>query len=174
MMDLPNNSQTLQAAMNLAQENQLLNDGDLVVITAGTLQGVAGSTDLIKVEVVKSILGKGVGIGQGAASGRARVARYAREVTQFNQGEILVVPSTNAEYVEMMRHAGGIITEEDTPSSHAATIGLRLGIPVIVGVKNATTLIRDGVIISLDAQRGLVFTGMTSGILNNNGRSLRK
>ncbi len=175
MMDLPNNTQTLQAAMNLAQENQLLNDGDLVVITAGTLQGVAGSTDLIKVEVVKSILGKGVGIGQGTASGRARVARHAREVTQFHRGEILVVPSTNAEYVEMMRHAGGIITEEDTPSSHAATIGLRLGIPVIVGVKNATTLIRDGVIISLDAQRGLVFTGMTSGILtNNNGRAVRK
>ncbi|MBR8832212.1 MAG: Pyruvate kinase [Chroococcopsis gigantea SAG 12.99] len=175
MMDLPNNSQTLQAAMNLAQENQLLNDGDLVVITAGTLQGVAGSTDLIKVEVVKSILGKGVGIGQGAASGCARVARNPRELAQFHRGEILVVTSTNADYVEMMRQAGGIITEEETVNSHAATIGLRLGIPVIVGVKNATTLIRDGVIISLDAQRGLVFTGLTSGgFPNSNTRTIKK
>lgn len=54
MLDLATLNQTFQAAMSLAQEDQLLFDGDLVVMTAGTLQGVAGSTDLVKVEVVKS------------------------------------------------------------------------------------------------------------------------
>lgn len=48
-------------------------------MTAGTLQGVAGSTDLIKVEIVTSVMGKGVGIGQGSVSGRARVAQAAEE-----------------------------------------------------------------------------------------------
>jgi pyruvate kinase len=85
MLDLPSTSQTFQAAMNMAQENRLLVDGDLVVMTAGTLQGVAGSTDLIKVEVVKAILGKGLGIGQGVASGRARVAHHARELGSFGR-----------------------------------------------------------------------------------------
>ena len=43
---------------------------------------------------------------------------------------------------------------------HAATIGLRLGIPVIVGFDNATSLIRDGGIISIDARRGTVYSGL--------------
>lgn len=159
VLDLPSTSQTFQAAMNVAQENGFLHDGDLVVMTAGTLQGVAGSTDLIKVEVVKAILGKGVGIGQGAVSGRARVASNPRELSQFNTGEILVVPSTSAEFVEVMRRAAGIITEESSLTSHAAVIGLRLGVPVIVGFKNATQLIREGAILTLDAQKGLVYSG---------------
>ncbi len=114
-------------------------------------------------EVVKSLLGKGTGIGQGVASGRARVAHNAREVGSFSSGEILVVPTTSAEYVDMMRKAGGIITEDNAMNNHAATIGLKLGIPVIVGVKDATKIIREGVIISLDAQRGLIYSGIGKG-----------
>jgi pyruvate kinase len=160
MLDLPSASQTFQAAINMSQENYFLYDGDLVVMTAGTLQGVSGSTDLIKVEMVKAILGKGIGIGQGAASGCARVAQHAREVGHFNPGDILVAPATNAEFVEIMRKAAGIITEDSSLTSHAAVIGLRLGVPVIVGFKNATKIIREGAIITLDAQRGVVYSGV--------------
>ncbi|MDJ0552873.1 MAG: pyruvate kinase [Microcoleaceae cyanobacterium MO_207.B10] len=159
VLDLPSAGQTFQSAINVAQEKELLFDGDLVVMTAGTLQGVAGSTDLVKVEVVTAILGQGTGIGQGAASGRARVARSAREVRDFNPGEILVVNHTNAEFVDAMRKAAGVVTEEDSVTSHAAIIGLRLGLPVIVGVKNAMSVVRDGTILTLDAQRGMVYSG---------------
>ena len=65
ILDLPGIQKVFQAALNVAQEQQLLKDGNLVVMTAGTLQGVAGSTDLIKVEIVKGSLSKGVGIGHG-------------------------------------------------------------------------------------------------------------
>ena len=163
VLDLPSTSQTFQAAINVAQENNIVQDGDLVVMTAGSLQGVPGSTDLIKVEVVKAVIGKGVGIGQTAISGRARVARNAREIGNFNVGEILVAPSTNADFVEVIRKAAGVITEESSLTSHAATIGLRLGVPVIVGFKNATEVIREGAILTLDAQRGLVYSGTKSG-----------
>ena len=159
MRESPSNRQTFQAAINMAQENGLLEDGELVVMTAGTIRGVAGSTDLIKVEVVRAILGKGMGIGQGIASGRARVATHARDLRHFSKGEILVVPSTNADFVEAMRCAGGIITEEDSLSSHAAVIGLRLRIPVIVGCKDVTQMIREGAIVTIDASRGLVLSG---------------
>ncbi|MBW4575967.1 MAG: pyruvate kinase [Aphanothece sp. CMT-3BRIN-NPC111] len=159
VLDLPSTGQTSQAAINVALENELLVEGDLVVITAGTLQGVSGSTDLIKVEVVTAILGKGIGIGQGAVSGRARVAHKALQVSNFNQGEILVAPCTNADFVEVIRKASGIITEDESLTSHAAVICLRLGVPVILGVKNATQVIRDGAILTLDTQRGLVYSG---------------
>jgi pyruvate kinase len=161
VLDLPSASQTFQAAINVAQEKNWLFAGDLVVMTAGTLQGVAGSTDLIKVELVKAVLGQGTGIGQGAISGRARIAHHAKELNDFNPGEVLVAPSTNAEFVDIIRQASGIITEEDNLTSHAAVIGLRLGIPVIVGFKDATTAIREGSILTLDAKRGIVYSGTT-------------
>ncbi|MBD2104330.1 pyruvate kinase [Leptolyngbya sp. FACHB-261] len=162
VLDLPSSRQTFQAAVNVAQEKQLVEDGDLVVMTAGTLQGVSGSTDLIKVEVVTAVLGKGTGIGSGSVSGRARVAFNGFDASQFGTGEILVAPRTDANYVDAIRKAAGIVTEEDGLACHAAIIGLRLGVPVIVGVKNATEVIRDGAILTLDLQRGLVFSGAGS------------
>ncbi len=159
VLDLPSTAQTFQAALSVAQEKDLVSDGDLVVMTAGTLQGVAGSTDLIKVEVVTAVLGKGTSMGQGSVSGRARVAISAAEVGNFNPGEILVVPRTSADFVEAMRKAAGVITEEESLTSHAAVIGMRLGVPVILGVKNATRIIRNGTMLTLDMQRGLVYSG---------------
>ncbi|MBW4417771.1 MAG: pyruvate kinase [Myxacorys californica WJT36-NPBG1] len=159
VLDLPSTGQTFQAALNVAQEKGLVSEGDLVVMTAGTLQGVSGSTDLIKIEVVTAVRGKGIGIGQGSISGRARVAPNPGELSRFRSGEILVAPSTSADHIDAIRKAAGIITEDSSLTSHAAVIGLRLGIPVLVGVKNATGVIRDGEIVTLDMQRGLVYSG---------------
>ena len=159
VLELPSTGQTFQAAINVAQEKNLLTEGDLVVMTAGTLQGVSGSTDLIKVEIVTAVLGQGIGLGQGSVSGRARVVHNAMDASNFNPGDILVASRTGVDYVEAIRKAGGIITEEESLTSHAAVIGLRLGVPVIVGVKEATKVIKDGAILTLDMQRGLIYSG---------------
>jgi len=159
VLELPSTGQTFQAAINVAQEKNLLIEGDLVVMTAGTLQGVSGSTDLIKVEIVTAVLGQGIGLGQGSVSGRARVVHNAMDASNFNPGDILVASRTGVDYVEAIRKAGGIITEEESLTSHAAVIGLRLGVPVIVGVKEATQVIKDGAILTLDMQRGLIYSG---------------
>ncbi|PSP17354.1 MAG: pyruvate kinase [Cyanobacteria bacterium QS_8_64_29] len=163
VLDLPSTGQTFQASIDAAQASGWLAEGDRVVMTAGTLQGVAGSTDLIKVEVVTAVLGQGTGVGQGRVSGRARVAHTIRELGSFQPGDILVTPATDAEFVEIIRQSAGIITEEGSLTSHAAVIGLRLGIPVIVGFSGATETIREGAILTLDVQRGLVYAGARSG-----------
>ncbi|MGB3264410.1 MAG: pyruvate kinase [Microcoleus sp.] len=163
VLDLPSTGQTFQSAIDVAQEKKLLSDGDLVVMTAGTLQGVAGSTDLIKVEVVTAVLGRGAGVGLGSVSGMARVARTAKDVSNFRAGDILVVERTSADFVEMIRKAAGVVTEEESLTSHAAIIGLRLGVPVMVGVENAMRIIRDGTMLTLDMQRGLVYSGARAG-----------
>jgi pyruvate kinase len=126
---------------------------------AGTLPGVSGSTDLIKVEVVKAVVAKGRGFGKGTVSGPARILRSSLDASKITAGDILVARATDANYVEAIKQAAGVITEEDGASSHAAVIGLRLGVPVLVGVKDATRLIRDGAIVTLDAERGLVTAG---------------
>jgi pyruvate kinase len=159
VLNLPAVTQTFQASINGAIEKGYVSEGDLVVMTAGTLQNVSGSTDLIKVEIVTAVMGKGVGIGQGAVSGRARIANGPNSLNNFHVGEILVASRTEAKHVDAIRKASAIITEDGDRNSHAAVLGLRLGIPVIVGVENATAMIRDGTILTLDIQKGLVYSG---------------
>jgi pyruvate kinase len=162
VLDSPGVRQVFKAAINLAQEKKLLKDGNLVVMTAGTRQGVSGATDLIKVEIVEGLLTKGIGIGQGNITGRARVITDISQLNNFAQGDILVTDSTNSEFVEAMRLSTGIVTEETGVRSHAAQIGLRLDIPVIVGVEDATNVIRDGSFITLKVEQGLVSLGSES------------
>jgi pyruvate kinase len=159
VLNLPSVRQTFQASINAAQEKGLVKEGDLVVMTAGTLQNVSGSTDLIKVEMVTAVMGQGVGIGSGSVSGRARIGNDANSLKNFHGGEILVASKTEAFHVDAIRKAAAIITEDGDRNSHAVILGLRLGIPVIVGVENATMMIRDGTILTLDIQRGLVYSG---------------
>ena len=56
----------------------------------------------------------------------------------------------------------GIITEEGGLTSHAAVVGLSLGIPVIVGVQNATSLIKNDYDVTIDAETGIVYDGHAS------------
>jgi len=164
VLDLPSTSKTFKAAINVAQEKHLLQEGDLVVMTAGSIQGVPGSTNLIKVEVVTAVLAQGTGIGQGLVSGRARVAHNGMDVTHFHPGEILVAKYTSADFIDAIRKASGIVTEDASLTSHAAVIGMRLGVPVMVGVPQATDIIRDGAILTLDLQRGFVYSGSISSV----------
>lgn len=159
MLDLDTTWETFSAALNLAQENKLVAPGDLVVLTAGTLQGVSGSTDLLKVEVVTAVRGQGMGFGEGMVSGRARILKDEDDVSQFLPDEILVTRSTTAKYVDAIKKAKGVITEDGNVTGHAVTIGMRLDVPVIVGVTEATSVIREGEIVTLDLERGVVYSG---------------
>jgi pyruvate kinase len=159
VLNLPSVRQTFQSSINAALEKGHVKEGDLVVMTAGTLQNVSGSTDLIKVEMVTAVMGQGVGIGQGAISGRARIANGPNSLKNFHQGEILIASYTEAVHVDAIRKAAAIVTEDGDRNGHAAVLGLRLGIPVIVGVESATELIRDGTILTLDIPKGLVYSG---------------
>jgi len=150
---------TFTVAMGVAQDLGLLKDGDLVVQTAGTLAGVSGSTDLVKVGIVSAVLGRGLGIGSGQVSGRVRLAHTSDDAARLEPGEVLVVRETNAAYLEAMRQACGVITEAEGSGSHAAVIAQRLGIPVIVGVRGATMDLRQGEVITMQLREGLVHRG---------------
>ncbi|MYA90899.1 MAG: pyruvate kinase [Synechococcus sp. SB0663_bin_10] len=152
-------SRTFTLALGVAREQGLLQAGDLVVQTAGTLAGVSGSTDLIRVGIVAAVLGKGLGVGNSSVTARARVARSPQDARHLEPGEVLVVHQTSAAYIDVIRRAGGILTESGGLRSHAAVIGQRLRIPVIVGVPGATQSVRQGEVITLDLPHGVVKSG---------------
>ncbi|NQV11292.1 MAG: pyruvate kinase [Cyanobacteria bacterium] len=160
--DQDSTSSTFTLAMGIAQEQGLLKEGDLVVQTAGTLSGVSGSTDLVKVGIVSAVLGRGLGIGHGSVSGRVRVATSPEAAARLVDGEILVVRETTADYLSAIRKAKAVIAEAGGSESHAAVIAQRLGVPVIVGVSNATTDLRHGEFVTMELREGLVHRGARS------------
>ena len=137
--------------------------GDLVVITAGVPVGETGTTNLMKIHVVGDILAKAQGIGRLSAYGKVVVAKNAEEaLAKVKEGSILVTHSTDKEMVPAIEKCVALIAEEGGLTSHAAVVGLNLGIPVLVGVKNATTILKDDQDITVDPQRGVIYDGHAS------------
>jgi pyruvate kinase len=155
----PSTASTFTLAMGVALQKGLLREGDLVVETAGTLEGVSGSTDLVKVGIVSAVLGRGIGIGTGSVSGRVHLASSPEEADRLENGEILVVRETNAAYLDAIRKAKGVIVEAEGRQGHLASVAERLGVPVIVGVANATLDLRQGEIVTLELVQGVVHRG---------------
>ncbi len=144
-------------AVDCAVEKGLLENGDLVVITAGVPLGVSGTTNLMKVHVVGDVLVKGTGVTEKTATAPLCICNTEEEVLRrFVKGDILVVHETSNAIMRILKSASGIITEKEGTDSHAAVVGLTLDIPVIVGAENATQILKSGTTVTIDAAKGLV------------------
>ncbi|WP_102345305.1 pyruvate kinase [Bacillus sp. Marseille-P3661] len=153
----------LDNAVQEAIETNIVSHGDLVIITAGVPVGTPGTTNLMKVHIIGDIVAHGQGIGRKSATGQVVIATSAEEArNKMKDGAIVVTNATDRDMMDSLERAAAIITEEGGLTSHAAVIGLSLGIPVIVGVKDATTLFTDGQAITVDAVRGDVYNGLAS------------
>lgn len=144
-------------AVDRAEASGLISNGDLVVITAGVPLGVSGTTNLIKVHTVGDVLVAGHGVNHLAFTGRACVApdeKFAQE--HFSYGDILVLRDSSNEILDLLKHASAIVCEQDGLNSHAAIVGMTLDIPVIVGAENATKLIKNSTVVTVDAEKGVV------------------
>lgn len=140
-----------------ALESGLVKNGDLTVITAGVPIGVSGTTNILKVHIVGKVLVQGTGIGTGVVTGELCVARTYEEAKRiFTEGNILVIPFTSNDMLPVLKRAKALIVEEEGTNNHAATVGLTLEIPVIVGAANATSILKSGSVVTVDADRGIV------------------
>ncbi|MCQ6273427.1 pyruvate kinase [Bacillus sp. V3B] len=153
----------LENAVDESLNSGFVSHGDLVVITAGVPIGEAGTTNLMKIHVVGDILAKAQGIGRKSAYGKVVIAENAKEALEkVKEGSILVTVGSDKEMVPAIEKCSALITEEGGLTSHAAVVGLNVGIPVLVGVKDATTLLKEGQEITVDAQRGVIYNGHAS------------
>jgi pyruvate kinase len=153
---------TFSLAMGMARQQGYLNDGDLVVQTAGTLAGVSGSTDFIKVGVVTATLPPGTGIGTGSVSGRVRLVNSIETADAVQSGEIVVVHDGDLAYLEALKRAKALIAESEGLQSMAAQVAERIGIPAILGVTDAMQQLCQGEIVTLDLRQGVVHRGARS------------
>ena len=136
-----------------------IDEGELVVVTAGVPTGVSGTTNLIKVHVVSEEICQGIGIGRETVEGLVRFVRSGQFCDNFNEGDILVTTMTDIEMNPYIEKASAIITEEGGMTSHAAIVGINLGKPVIVSATGILSSVTDGELITVDATRGAVYRG---------------
>ncbi|WP_085991710.1 pyruvate kinase [Oceanobacillus senegalensis] len=150
----------LDIAIDRGLDSNLCQRGSRVIITAGVPVGESGTTNLLKVHVIGDVVAKGQGIGKRSAYGKAVFAKNAEDaLNKVKDGDIVIAYGTDRDMMPALEKAGGIITVEGGLTSHAAVVGLNLGIPAIVGVENIFDVLEEGQDITIDGTKGDIYKG---------------
>ena len=107
-----------------------------------------------KVEKISFI--KGVCAFPGKVQGKVKILFDAREMRKVESGDILVCEATNPDLIIAMGRAGAIVTNEGGITSHAAIVSREMKKPCVIATKTATKVLRDGDIVEVDADKGIV------------------
>lgn len=110
-------------------------------------------------ELEMTIITKGLGASPGQIAGTVKIIREIDELDKIQNGDILVTTMTTPDMVPAMKRANGIITDEGGVTCHAAIISRELGIPCVVGTADATTILSENQVVTIDGKKGLVYDG---------------
>ncbi len=100
----------------------------------------------------------GMAASRGKTTGRVRVVVLHNDANahEFQKGDILVTSMTRPEFLPLMKIAGAVVTDEGGITSHAAILSRELGIPCVIGTRVATKVLKNGDMVEVDAERGIV------------------
>lgn len=114
-----------------------------------------------KLEVSKAkILVEGFPASPGISEGKVKLIRNMSELSKIQQGDILVTVMTNPDMVVTMQKANGIVTDEGGMTAHAAIVSREMGIPCVVGTRNATEILKENQSVTVDGTNGKVYEGI--------------
>jgi pyruvate,water dikinase len=102
---------------------------------------------------------RGLGASPGIASGPVRIVRKLDQLDKVGQGDIIVTEMTTPDMVPAMKRAAGIVTDEGGMTSHAAIVSRELGVPAVVGSGNASEVLADGRVVTIDGDKSSVTAG---------------
>src|SRR2546426_9850376 len=109
---------------------------------------------------------QGLAASPGLHAGRAKIVIGLQDAGRMmKEKDILVTRMTNPDWVRYMKIAGAIVTEDGGTTCHAAIVSREMGIPCIVGARNATRLLGSGKEYTVDAKTGVVYQGLVEEIL---------
>lgn len=108
----------------------------------------------VSIEVIKDTSFHGSVAYSKNAMGRVCIVYSEKDFSKFRDGDILVTPMTVPKFMNIIKRAGGIITDEGGVTCHACIIARELKISCVVGCKNATKVLKDGDIVKVDGATG--------------------
>jgi pyruvate,water dikinase len=98
----------------------------------------------------------GTGASAGIVQGPARITLSAADFGRIRAGDIIVCPSSNPSWIPVFTLAAGLVANTGGILSHAAVVAREFGLPAVVGVTDATTMIAEGRLVEIDGTTGSV------------------
>ncbi|WP_069649957.1 phosphoenolpyruvate synthase [Caloranaerobacter ferrireducens] len=141
---------------------------ELYILQARPITTLKESKDMTEIKTNLNVLVRGLSASPGINSGKVIKINDINEISRVKEGDILVTVMTNPDMVPAMRKAAAVVTDEGGRTCHAAIVSRELGIPCIVGAKKATEVLEEGMIVTVDATRGVVYEGKVLGTDDEN------
>jgi pyruvate kinase len=145
-------------AVEAAQNQGYAHEGDVIIITGGSVGFGVGTTNLMKVHLIERILAHGTGLGE-----RRVIGKVHRLIPPFDPSihiepdEIIVTPYIDRSSIPPLRRALGLVTASTEQDSRCRLLAMEMGIPAVLGVQEGIDMLTDGMRVVLDAKRGLVY-----------------
>jgi len=118
-----------------------------------------GETAGIAEEEPGTVLVSGLAAAPGVVSGPVRILRSTADGARLERGDVLVAAMTSPDWVPTMRRAAALVTDGGGVTCHAAIVGRELHLPTVVATRTATTVLRDGEMVTVDGAKGVVRAG---------------
>jgi pyruvate,water dikinase len=106
-----------------------------------------------------TVLCSGLAAAPGTVSGPVRILRSTADAPRLLRGDVLVATMTSPDWVPTMRRACALVTDGGGVTCHAAIVGRELHLPTVVATRTATTVLRDGELVTVDGTKGVVRAG---------------
>ncbi len=142
-------------------------DGGMFIVQARpeTVQSRrdVGELKTYKLKETGKSLVEGLAIGEAVATGPVMLLESAEEIDRFQDGAVLVTGMTDPDWVPIMKRAAAIVTDHGGRTSHAAIVSRELGVPALVGTGDATTVLKDGQLVTVstaEGEKGFVYDGI--------------
>ncbi|MFC1967839.1 phosphoenolpyruvate synthase [Chloroflexota bacterium] len=141
------------------------NRDELFIVQTRPVTTLPGTTTEAMAEVeaspeIKAVaILSGVAASPGIAVGPVRIVPESSQIDKVEEGDILVAEMTTPDFVPAMKRAAAIVTDRGGRTAHAAIVSREMGIPCVVGTKQATKILTDGQLITIDGARGKVYEG---------------
>lgn len=134
----------------------------LYILQSRPITTLKGDKEMKEIKEQKELkmLVRGLPASPGIGRGKVRNIKDISEIGRVEDGDILVTVMTNPDMVPAMRKAAAVVTDDGGRTCHAAIVSRELGIPCIVGAKNASQILVEGLEITVDASRGVVYEGL--------------
>jgi pyruvate,water dikinase len=142
------------------------NSGELFIVQARpeTVQSRAGAGALRRYRIAGKgkTVATGIAIGQAVVAGRVCIIDDPRDMDRFVDGAVLVAPTTDPDWVPIMKRAAAIVTDHGGRTSHAAIVSRELGLPAVVGTGNATQVLhseQEVTVSCAEGDEGFIYDG---------------
>ncbi len=138
-----------------------IENGTIYVVQTRPITTIEAVKDAKEMDISKKDLGRVLVSGETASPGRVmgvvRILKSAKEIDKVKSGDILVTSMTTPDFVPAMKKAVAIVTDKGGQTSHAAIVSRELGVPCVVGTKNATKVLKTGQLVVVDGSQGKVY-----------------